>query len=240
MTRRNISGLLAVAIGAAAACVALGALVGGDPMLGVELAGAALGGLWVGFVVRDLVGMRRVAEVLAADAREACLFGVPCRVTPALGADAVVIGLFRPRIYVGAGSLATLTGDEIRAVVYHEDHHRRTLAPLRAAALLAWLRLLGRSKVAREHIMDRLADLEAFADADAIRRGSDARSLARALLKGEASHQPVSFAYAAERRVEQLLDHAEGLPTRADGRLPYEWLPAMVFSVVLIGCHVGL
>ena len=240
MTSARVGGFLAVALGPLAWCVTLGALVGGDPMLGIEIAGAGLAVLWAGLVVRDLTRSRRLASALSADALEVRLFDVPCRVTRALGPDAIVVGSLRPRIFVGQPLLAALAADELRAVVYHEDHHRRTRAPIRAAALEAWLRLLGRSRRVRDLIHDRLADLEALADADAIRRGSNPRSLARALLKGDASLQPVSFAYAADRRIGQLIDRAAGVPVEPAGRLPYEWLPVMLLTVATLGCHVGL
>jgi hypothetical protein len=136
--------------------------------------------------------------------------------------------------------LAALTDDELEAVAYHEDHHRRTRAPLRAAALGAWLRLLGRSDSVRDVILDRLADLETLADGDTLQRGSSPGSLARALLKGDASIQPVAFSYAAERRVESLLERAAGIPVDPTYRLPYEWLPVALLGLATIGCHAGL
>lgn len=232
--------MAAVAIVALGWCVVLGGLFGGDPILAIEVSGAALAILWGGLVVRELSRSNRLAGALSMDAAEVRLFGVPCRVTPALGTDALVVGFLRPRIFVGARLISALTRTELRAVVYHEDHHRRTRAPLRAAALDAWLRLLGRSEVIRGVIFDRLADLESLADADAIRRGATPASLARALLKGERSPQPVAFSYAAERRVEHLLDNAAGSSIAASGRLPYEWLPAAILAVVILGCHAGL
>jgi hypothetical protein len=240
MTSARLGGFLAVALGPLGWCVALGALVGGDPMLGIEVAGASVAMLWAGLLFRDLLRSRRLAAALSTDALEARLFDIPCRITPALGADAVVIGTLRPRIFVGQPLLATLAADELRAVVYHEDHHRRTWAPIRAAALEAWLRLLGRSRRVRDLIHDRLADLEALADADAIRRGSTPRALARALLKGDASFEPASFAYAADRRIGQLIDRAAGVHVEPTGRLPYEWLPVMLLTVATLGCHAGL
>jgi hypothetical protein len=240
MTRRRAAGLLAIAIVPLGWCLAISAIVGGDPMFALEVGGAALAILWAAFVIRELVRSERLSTALAVDAHETALFGVAVRVTPSLGTDAIVIGSIRPRIYVGSELLNTLSDDELRAVVHHEDHHRRTRAPVRAAALGAWLRLLGRSKRVRDVVIDRLTDLETLADADAIRRGSSPRSIARALLKGEASLQPVSFAYAAERRVEQLLGRAAGLPVDGAGRLPYEWLPVVLLAVASIGCHAGL
>lgn len=240
MIGARVGGFLAVALGPLGWCVALGALLGGDPMLGIEIAGAGLAVLWAGLVARDLTRSRRLASALSADAVDARLFDVPCRITPALGADAIVVGSLRPQIFVGHALLETLSDDELRSVIYHEDHHRRTRAPIRAAALEAWLRVLGRSKRISCLINDRLADLEALADADAIRRGSHPRTLARALLKGEASIEPISFAYAADRRIGQLIDRAAGVDVEPAGRLPYEWVPVVLLTVATLGCHVGL
>lgn len=240
MTRSGTAGLVAVAVGPLGWCVALGTFVGGDPMLALELAGSALVALWAALVAFELLRSQRLSRALAREAHETTMFGVRLRVTPALDTDAIVVGSIRPVIYVGAALLAALSEDEMRAVVFHEDHHRRTRAPIRAAALGAWLRLLGRSNRVRSVLVDRLSDLEALADADAIQRGSSPRALARALLKGEASLQPVSFAYAAERRVGQLLDRAAGVPVEAAGRLPYEWLPVILLTVATLGCHAGL
>lgn len=240
MTGRTLSGLLALAVGPLGSCVAIGTILGADPMLAMEAAGIALIAIWVALVVRELIRSWRVSLVHAGDARETHLFGVRVRVTSSLEMDAVVVGAIRPVIYVGVDLLTTLSEDELRAVVLHEDHHRRTRAPLRAAALEAWLRLLGRSGRVRGAILERLADLEALADADAIRRGSTPRSLARALLKGEASLQPVSFGYSAERRVEDLLDRAAGVPVATARRLPYEWVPVVLVTMITLGCHVGL
>lgn len=240
MTGRVIAGALAVVVGPVGWCVALGAIVGGDPMLAIEVAGAAIVVLWSAFVAQDVLRSRRLGAALGRSAREAVLFGVRVRVTSALDRDAVVVGSIRPVIYVGATLLETLSNDELQAVVYHEDHHRRTRAPLRAAALHAWLRLLGRSHRVRDFLDDRLSALEVLADADAIRRGVSPRSLARALLKGEPGLQPAAFSYAAERRVEHLLDRAAGLEAEAARHLPYEWLPVVVLAVVVLGCHIAL
>jgi hypothetical protein len=239
MTRGRAGGLAAVAIGPLGWCLMLGALVGGDPMLAVELVGGVLVALWIALLTRDVVASHQLASMLSVDAQDMALFGVPCRVTPGLGTDAIVVGSVRPRIFLGAALVNVLADDELEAVVYHEDHHRRTRAPIRAAALEAWLRLLGRSEGVRSVVFDRLADLETLADADAIRRGSSPQSLARALLKGEMSLQPVAFSYAADRRVERLLDRAAGGPVDHGGRLPYEWLPVALLAVATLGCHAG-
>lgn len=240
MTRTRVAGLLAVAFGPLGWCLALGAVVGGDPMLSLEIVGGTVVGLWAGFVARELFRSRRLDTALARDARRTSMFGVSCWVTPGLQMDAVVVGFLRPTIYVGTDLVEALSEDEIRAVLFHEDHHRRTRAPVRAAAVEAWLQLLGRSSRVRAVLLERLSDFEALADADAIRRGSSPGSLARALLKGDVRLQPVSFAYAPHRRVEQLLDRAAGVPVKAAGRTPFEWLPVILLTVGAIGCHIGL
>lgn len=240
MTRRRTAGLVAAALGPLGWCLALGAFLGGDPMLVIEVAGGALIATWAALVTVQLVRSQRMLWALARNGWDASMFGVRFRIAPALGTDAVVVGSIRPVIYVGADLVANLTHDELRAVLYHEDHHRRSRAPIRAAALDAWLRLLGRSDQVREALVERLSELESLADADAIRRGSSPGSLARALLKGEASLQAISFAYAAERRVEQLLDRAAGVPLETTGRLPYEWLPVMLLVAAALGCQAGL
>lgn len=233
-------GSLAVLAGPVGWCLAVGALVGGDPMLAIELVGGTLVAVWATLAAQDLRVSQRLAKVLSIRADATTLFGVPCHVSPELGTDAFVVGSFRPRIFVGAALLTLLSDDELQAVVYHEDHHRRTRAPLRAAALGSWLRLLGRSKGVRGVVLARLVDLETLADADAIRRGSSPGSLARALLKGDAGLQPVAFSYAAERRVEGLLERAAGIPVDTAHRLPYEWLPAALLALVTIGCHASV
>ena len=229
------------ALAAVTWCFVLGGLAGGDPMFLVEaLAGSGLT-LWAFHVARELVAAWRVERTLEAAAVPTVIGGVACRLTRAIGVDAVVIGAFRPRIYVGFDLVRTLSAEELQAVLYHEDHHRATRAPLRAAALTGWLRLLGRAAPVRNIVLDRLADLETLADAEALRRGSTAGSIARALLKGgEPLGMPAGFSYAADRRVETLLNHVDGDEPAGSRRLPYEWLPIAMFAVAAIGCHLGL
>ena len=240
MTPRGVSLSIAALVGAGALCLALGLVVEGDPMLIIELGGLLVVLAWVALLVADVVRSTHAIRSLSIGAYETTLFGTPCLVAPSLGMDALVVGSIRPRIFVGAAMLSRLSEDELRAVLHHEDHHRRVLAPLRAAALTAWLRLLGRSGTVRVVVMDRLADLESLADADAIRRGSSPRALARALLQGESASQPAAFSFAAERRVSRLLGLAADMPEVPSYRMPYEWLPVALFAVAAASCHVGL
>lgn len=240
MNRRGAATVGIAAILTLGACAVLGLLVGGDPMLALEVVGGSVVSLWVVVMTRDLVAAHRCTRTLSADAREVVLFGVRCSIAPALGHDAIVVGSMRPRILIGEPVLRALSTAELEAVVFHEDHHRRTRAPLRAAALGAWLRIFGGTVRVRNVILDRMADLESLADADAIRRGSNARSLAGALVKGDLSRQPVAFSYAAERRVQRLLDGADGFGTEATTRLPYEWLPVALIAAATLACRIAL
>ena len=240
MNRRRAAGLGFLAVAPLGSCLIVGFLIGGDPMLVVEAVTSSLVSVWIALVAIDLFAARQHERALSANAREVALFGVPCSIAPALGHDALVIGAIRPRILLGAPLVSALSDAELQAVVYHEDHHRRTRAPLRAAALGGWLRLFGRAGRVRGAVLDRMADLESLADADAIRRGSSPRSLARALLKGDLSRQPVAFAYAADRRVRRLLDGADGVHAEVTTPLPYEWLPIALLAAVALACHIGL
>lgn len=240
MTGRAAGVLLTVALAPIAWCIAIGAIVGGDPMHAVEIAAAVLTAAWMLLAAFDLARSSRLARTWDRQATEVTLHDVNVRLTPAIAADAVVVGAFRPTIYVGVELFEKLSDVELRAVLLHEDHHRRTRAPLRAAALGAWLRLLRPSAAVRRLLAERLADLESLADADAIRRGSSPRSLARALLKGAASVRPASLAHAAERRIVHLLDRAAGRQTTGIAHVPYEWLPVSLLAVVAVGCHVPL
>ena len=222
-------------------CLLLAGFAGGDPLLPVEaVAGSAIVA-WTLQVVREIAAAWQVERTLGAEATPVVIGDVACWLTPALGTDAVVIGALRPRIFVGLALVRTLSDDELEAVLYHEDHHRRTLAPLRAAALAGWLRLFGRAGSVRDALHDRLADLETLADAEALRRGSSPVSLARALLKGgEPIGLPVAFSYAADRRVERLLSQVASDPAADSRRPPYEWLPVVMFAVAALACHVCL
>lgn len=237
----SIRPLAAAGLAAIAWCIVVGGLASGDPMLIVEALAGSVTVAWGLLVVREVAVAARTERSLIPGAVSIDVRGVACNVTPALGADAVVIGTLWPRIYLGVDLVARMSKEELEAVVYHEDHHRATRAPLRAAALTGWLTLFGRAAPVRAVVLDRLADLETMADAEAIRRGATAGSLARALMKGgDRVGLTTAFSYAADRRVEELLAHADGSDHAASRRLPYEWLPVAMFAVSIVACHIGL
>lgn len=230
-----------VAAGAALAwCTVAGVSIGVDPMLLVEIVGVGLLGLWSVSLGRDLRRAGRLRRRLDLMSDTETIDGVALRVTRGGDVEAFVLGVLRPTIYLGDASIGVLDDDELAAVVHHEDHHRRTLAPLRAAAVEAWLRMVGRSSAARRLLLARLAQLEAAADEYAMRRGVHPASIAAALLKVDPQRMVgTAFSGAADDRIKALVDAAAGRPATRTTPLPYEWLPLAMAIAVTVGCHIG-
>jgi hypothetical protein len=192
-------------------------------------------------MVRNIRLGRLMAAELDMRSRTVTIDGIRCDVIPGGGRRAFVLGAVRPRIFVGEELLATLDADEMKAVLLHENHHRRTLAPLRTAALEAWLSLLGGSRRIRSAVLERLIDLEELADADAMRRGAAPATIASALLKSDpgSAAAGAGFSREADRRVVTLLELAAGRQASGSRRLPYEWLPIAVLGAVAVSCHLA-
>lgn len=221
-------------------CAVSGLLAGGDPMLVVEIAASVLVALWAAFTLREVWAGRALGRRFARDSTDATVGGVRCRIVGRGSQEAIVVGALAPTIYVGAGLLARLDEDERRGVLLHEEHHRRTRAPLRAAALDAWLRLARRPRTLERLLHERIADLEVSADAYAIAAGAAPAALASALLKGQPEAVGgARFAGQSERRIGALLDAARGAPPRRQ-RPPLEWLPLAFVGVAAVSCHLGL
>lgn len=231
---------LAAAVIALLWCVGAGVSVGIDPMLAVEVAGAAVLALWTSLLAGDLWRASRLRRRLDHESSVRVIDGVALRVLPGWGPEAFVLGVLRPTVYLGDASMDLLEADELAAVIHHEDHHRRTLAPLRASAVEAWLRLVGRWSTARQLLSARLEELERSADAHAIRRGVRPASLAAALIKVDRSTSVgLAFSGAADHRISALLDAAAGRAATRLTPLPYEWLPLVITIAITIGCHLG-
>lgn len=238
---RTRPGMVIATVGAIVAVVCLTAtpLAGGDPMLAVEATGAAVLSVWTVVGLRQVVRGRRLARALDGRSTPDAPTGVPCRIVRGGGRRAFVLGALRPKIYVGDALIATLDADELWAVLLHEEHHRRTRAPLRAVGLEAWLALFGRAAPIRNVLLDRLTDLEEDADADALRRGAEASALASALLKADPSFVlGASFVAASAQRLENLVALANGGERVDTPRLPYEWLPIAAIAIVAAACHL--
>lgn len=119
--------------------------------------------------------------------------------------QAFCAGYLRPRIYVSAGALEALDGEQLAAVLGHEDHHRARRDPLRILVLQVLADALFFLPVLR-HMRERYGALaELAADEAALRSGPGAAALASALLVfGETQHPSVVVGIAPER-VDHLL-----------------------------------
>lgn len=223
-------------LGLVAWCSVGALLVGGDPMLAVEAASAAVLLAWLARLAAHMWRERSVTRRLAADGFPAQIAGVDCRLLKDLGPQALVSGWIRPRVFVGNDLLRILDEAELRGVALHEEHHRRTHAPLRAAAVQAWLALFGRVPAVGEHLVRRLADLERQADRYAISCGATPAALASALLKAAPAEGAGAFSWAAEQRIHGLLALTGNQPWPASS-WPIEWIPAAMVMGTLALCH---
>lgn len=237
--RPGLATLLAT-VAALVWCSAAVGVIATDPMLVIEISAAGLLAVWTILLARDLWRASSLRRRLDLESSADTIDGVELRVIRGGAVEAFVLGVLRPTVYVGDASLNVLAADELAAVVHHEDHHRRTRAPLRAAAVEAWLRIVGRSTGARRLLSARLAELEASADAHAMRRGVDPASIAAALVKIDRVHAASpAFSGAADHRIQALLDAADGRPATRITPLPYEWLPLVMAAAVTVGCHLS-
>lgn len=220
-------------------CSVLIRSLGADPMLPGEIAVAAMLVTWSTVLARELWSGHRLGRELSRFSTPAQLFGVRYSIVDG-GTLACVVGGFRPRTYIGSGLLVRLSPDELQAVLLHEEYHRRTRAPLRAAALTAWTRFLPRSVQARRLLRAREIDLECRADRYAMDHGASEVSIARALLKVEATGFGSGFADHGAARVHALVGMEQhGGFIQARRPMPYEWLPIVLVGVVWLGCRLA-
>ena len=233
-----------------AVCAAGPRIEGTDPMIGADLALFGLLAAWLVLVVQEARVAWHLGRALAASCIAGDAAGTPCRIVRGAGQEAFVLGVLRPTIYVGERLAAELSPRELRAVVLHEEYHRRTRAPLRAAALRAMLRLAAPSRAAQALLANRLADLERAADAFAMGLGASPATLAAALIRVDAAgagaaaafgadgSRGTAFGAAADRRVDALLAAASGRPVRTAPLPPLEWLVPVVALVVPLACYL--
>lgn len=136
--------------------------------------------------LRDLRAMRRFGRALA-DSKESSVFagGVETKVLLLADRVAFTAGLFRPRIYLGAGLVAALRPKETEAVVLHERHHLARYDPLRCW-LVELALALPMFKPGRSLAVYYRASREAEADRAAVEWQGDDRPLLTALSKADA------------------------------------------------------
>lgn len=218
-------------------CAAAAHTIGGDPMLGAELGVGGLSAAWVTVVLaqaRPAVAQQRKLELFA---RGLLLHGHEVRLIVSGTTEAFVAGPLRPAIYVTHPLLAELDPGELRAVVLHEEHHRRHGDPLRSLALSSWGLLLGWLPAAAGWIERRSAHIEIEADRYALRNGATSAALASALLKCDRSGSlaAIGFASAADLRLRRLVHGGNDDDTVA---FPVEWMGPVVLAMALGLCHV--
>jgi Zn-dependent protease with chaperone function len=153
---------------------------------------------------------------------------------------AFCFGLFRPRIGISTGLVETLTQQELKAVLLHEDYHRRHHDPLRgllAEVLAGSLFFLPVSGELRDLF---LTSLELAADRHAVRfagRPSLAGALQKLLTHPRALHLSVpgiAGLNATETRIAELLGDQDRAP-RLSAR-------SLILSsvIIMLGCMLVL
>jgi hypothetical protein len=235
---RRLDVILVVALTVGIAwCVIAGPFAGVDAMLLLELTSGLVATIWGAIVLRNLLRARRLRRALEGLSDARTIDGIPVRVVTGGGRMALVLGAFAPMIFIGDELLDILDEEERTAVLLHEDHHRSIRAPIRAAALEAWVSIVGRIELPRQVLLDRLADLEDMADLHAIGKGCSRASLAAALIKTDPGGPGLAaFSYGSERRIRALVD-SERAAVAISHRLPYEWLPVAVVTAMAVACH---
>ena len=131
---------------------------------------------------------------------------------------AFCFGLFRPRIGISTGLVETLTQHELKAVLLHEDYHRRHRDPVRGLLAEVLAGSLFFLPVAAELRDLFLTSLELAADRHAVRfagRPSLAGALQKLLTHPRALHLSVpgiAGLNATETRIAELLGDQEYAP----------------------------
>lgn len=223
-----------------AACAGAARAIGGDPMLGAELGVIAMTAGWLALVSKSVsVGLAGQRE-MQRWTRPTRMRGRVLRVMDAYRSnEAFVLGPLRPEIFVSRPLLETLDAEELEAVLLHEEHHQRTLAPLRTLALTSWMRMVGVVPVLVRWIERRLDQLEIDADRYALAGGASPATIASALVKCDrtAGSAGIGYASAADVRLRQLL----GDQPRGDlASTPIEWLAPAVLALGIVLCHLFL
>lgn len=206
-----------------------------DLALPLEVLGLSVVAAWLSRFIAGTVATVRISRSLRHRWVPASIHGIDCRVVADVSAQAFALGLVRPRVYITGWAIASLDPDAQRAVLLHEDHHRRTRAPLRTLVIACWSDTIGRIPGIRDVLERRLAGLEQDADRHALRHGVRRSDLARALLALDAYGPGAGFTGYSRARVEALLD-----PVRVDRGttrgMPLEWVGAGVMLFGALAC----
>jgi Zn-dependent protease with chaperone function len=208
-----------------------------EPALPFAILGLAMASGWVARFVAGVAVTFMAGRSLNSRSHRASIHGVDCRVVTDPSAQAFVLGLVRPRIYVTGPVITALDRAAQRAVLLHEDHHRRTRAPLRTLIIASWSDTIGRIPGSYDVLQRRLSRLEEDADRHALMHGARRSDLARALLAMEAHGAGTAFTGNAGSRIAALVGPAEATSDRR-GSLPLEWLGATVIAAAALACLI--
>lgn len=147
----------------------------------------------------------------------------------AFGGAAFVAGLGRPEIFIDQWTLDSLTPDERRAVLLHEQAHLTSRDPLRMLVEGGLATFVRRLPGGRAWLTDRAARREILADRAALHAGASRGAIASALLKVAPVADPAAgfggvldqrvAALAGERDLPRVSVHAAGLLGLAMGAL---------------------
>jgi TonB family protein len=150
-----------------------------------------------------------------------------------------VSGIMRPRILIPARLLAALPAEELRALLIHEDAHRRRREPLRSA-LLSFCSTLCFFYPLMKVVRRRLEyTSELLCDAQVLRRGLDpdtyARALARAVRMGMEPEEP-ALAFAG-REGPSLRDRLQRIqsPRRYVAMKRHYFIVTLVIGLIALG-----
>ena len=229
---------LALALDVLALCaVAVLAVVAADAALHhatvLPLIAAAVGVVALR-ALASLARQLRHHRRLRFPARAAVLHGHAVRVVPGAMLGAFCAGLLRPAIYVTEGTLQCAGEAELRAILAHEEHHRRRRDPLRlllARTVADAFRPLPLFTSLADH-QAAVADL--MADAAAVSAVGEARPLAAALARFDEHGAGV-----APQRVDRLV-HAAPLTVSAALPVAAGLALAAIAALLLLGSHAGV
>jgi beta-lactamase regulating signal transducer with metallopeptidase domain len=178
--------------------------------LGLVFLGLVTIGIVVASITRQARTHSRLSKGLRSVARPAVIGGRTVGVAPGVRV-ALVAGFRRPTTYVSADVIATLTGDEIEAVMLHERHHELSHAPARVVVLTGADAVLGGVPLVSGWVAWARAQIEIDADRHAVGAGSTRQSIARAIVKlaDPSTALPTSgFASTTDLRLGALLNPA--------------------------------
>jgi Zn-dependent protease with chaperone function len=241
-----------VVLGAASAvailCTVADRLIGHTAVALIAMIVLGTQALLAGTIAAELLRAARLAGRLESRSTVRMVADTKVSVVAGLGSVAFVLGILRPRIFIGEGLLTTLSRDQVCAVLAHERAHVSDRSALRLAVLTALCKL-GRARWLTSIAAKRAAELECRADEAAISAGVRPAVLAAAVLRVDSFPAPVAGIGAAPGpRVAALAVAAAGGKRQPGTHAPVEWLlpfslwaavPVCIATRVLLAIALG-